>query len=110
MSIIETANTQQVLQMGSHTEKLQQTIQNQASIISKQLQDEQVKQVELQNFEVQEPESKHPSAFNPDGKGQKGLLFFRPKSYSSLSTKDNKSEIILRALENFVGEKINIVV
>ena len=38
-----TINTQQLIQMGTHTEKLQQTLQNLPTVTGQQLQEEQIK-------------------------------------------------------------------
>ena len=70
MPITGTVNTQQVLQMGTLTEKLQQTLQQLPTITSQQLQDEQGKLDELKRAEIQDPEN--PEAANPtDPEGQR---------------------------------------
>ena len=51
-----TINTQQILQMGTHTEKLQHTLQQLPTTTAQQMQDEQVSAYELKKNEVQDPE------------------------------------------------------
>ncbi len=62
MPTTETVNTQQVLQMGTHAEKLQQTMQNQQLTTAQQLEDERKKQAESQRTEVQDMEDMKPPA------------------------------------------------
>ena len=69
MSITGTANTQQVIQMGAITDKLQHTLQYLPVITGQQLQDEQIIQNDLKKFEIQEPENiEKASSSNPEGK------------------------------------------
>jgi len=56
MPTIEIVNTQQTLQMGTHAEKLQQTMQQLPSTTAQQIQKEQVAVNELKQIEVQDPE------------------------------------------------------
>ena len=60
-----TINTQQLIQMGTHTEKLQHTLQHLPATTSQQLQDEQIAINELKLFEIQDPENLE--ATNPTG-------------------------------------------
>jgi hypothetical protein len=56
MPTTEIVNTQQTLQMGTHAEKLQQTMQQLPSTTAQQIQEEQVAVNELKQIEVQDPE------------------------------------------------------
>ena len=58
-----TINTQQLLQMGTHTEKLQHTLQHLPVTTAQQLQDEQVAVNELKQIEIQDPDNLE--AINP---------------------------------------------
>ena len=69
MSITGTANTQQVIQMGAITDKLQHTLQHLPVTTGQQIQDEQIVQNDLKKFEIQDPENiEKPSSSNPEGK------------------------------------------
>ena len=64
-----TVNTQQILQMGTLTEKLQHTLQQLPTTTGQQLQDEQVATNELKQIEVQEPNNIEASdSTSPEGK------------------------------------------
>lgn len=56
MSITETVNTQQILQMGPLAEKLQHTLQHLPATTGQQLRDEQTTVNELKQTEIQDPE------------------------------------------------------
>ncbi len=56
MPIIDPVNTQQVIQMGAHAEKLQQVMQNQPAVSAQQLEDERIKAEELKRTEIQDPD------------------------------------------------------
>ena len=69
-----TINTQQILQMGTLTEKLQHTMQHLPSTTAQQIQDEQVAVNELKQVEVQEPEKIEASdPTNPEGKRRREI-------------------------------------
>ena len=69
MSITGTVNTQQVIQMGTITDKLQHTLQQLPITTSQQIQDEQKVQDDLKKIEIQDPENiEKPSSSNPEGK------------------------------------------
>ncbi len=75
MPTIEPANTQQVIQMGSHVEKVQQTIQQQQGVLAQQLELEGAEKDDVKRNQVQETEDAYQSdASNPDEKGKKGRL------------------------------------
>ncbi len=61
MPIIDPVNTQQVIQMGSHTEKLQQVMQNQGALSAQQLEEDRLKAEELKRNEIQDPDELHSS-------------------------------------------------
>ena len=83
MPIIEIINTQQTLQMGTHAEKLQQTMQHLPSTTAQQIRDEQVTVNELKQVEVQDPEQTEASGpTNPEGKRRREVRL-RNKSKQS---------------------------
>ena len=61
MPIIDPVNTQQVIQMGAHAEKIQQVMQNQPLVSAQQLEDERLKAEELKRAEIQDPDEMHSS-------------------------------------------------
>ena len=64
-----TINTQQIIQMGTHTEKLQHTLQHLPVTTGQQLQDEQIAVNELKQNEIQDPENLEASnPTDPEGK------------------------------------------
>ena len=82
-----TVNTQQILQMGTLTEKLQHTLQHLPATTGQQLQDEQVAINELKQIEIQDPENIEASnSTNPEGKRRREIRL-RTKS-----NQDNDSE------------------
>ena len=81
MPTIEPANTQQVLQMGSHVEKVQQTIQQQQGVLAQQLDVEGAEKDDAKRNQVQETEDTYQAdASNPDEKGKKGRLRSKAKN------------------------------
>jgi len=71
MPTIPPVNTQQVLSMGTHTEKLQQTVQNQPLLVASQLDEERRLEDELKRAGVQNPDESSASvALHPDGRRQ----------------------------------------
>ena len=108
MATTEPVNTQQLLQMGSHTEKLQQTLQHQGIVHAQQLDEERIKATELKNNEVQvTKDSEAMDASNPDGRPASGRIRTRKKKENFLS--DKKKENILNLNEKQQGNKINVV-
>lgn len=64
-----TINTQQLIQMGTHTEKLQHTLQHLPATTGQQLQDEQIAVNESKQVEVQDPDSlEATNPTDPEGK------------------------------------------
>ena len=74
MPTTEIVNTQQTLQMGTHAEKLQQTMQQLPSTTAQQIQEEQVAVNELKQIEVQDPEkTEAPDSTNPEAKRRREI-------------------------------------
>ena len=74
MPTTEIVNTQQTLQMGTHAEKLQQTMQQLPSTTAQQIQEEQVAVNELKQIEVQDPEKIEPTdSTNPEAKRRREI-------------------------------------
>ncbi len=68
------ANVQQVLQMGSHTEKLQHTIQNLPNVVAQQVDKERQLEDELKRRQVQDLDSTHLlEETDPDTKRKKRI-------------------------------------
>jgi len=74
MPTTEIVNTQQTLQMGTHAEKLQQTMQQLPSTTAQQIQEEQVAVNELKQIEVQDPEKiEATDSTNPEAKRRREI-------------------------------------
>ena len=74
MPTTEIVNTQQTLQMGTHAEKLQQTMQQLPSTTAQQIQKEQVAVNELKQIEVQDPEETEAAdSTNPEAKRRREI-------------------------------------
>jgi hypothetical protein len=74
MPTTEIVNTQQTLQMGTHAEKLQQTMQQLPSTTAQQIQEEQVAVNELKQIEVQDPEKIDATdSTNPEAKRRREI-------------------------------------
>ena len=74
MPTTEIVNTQQTLQMGTHAEKLQQTMQQLPSTTAQQIQEEQVAVNELKQIEVQDPEKTEAAdSTNPETKRRREI-------------------------------------
>ena len=108
-----TINTQQLIQMGTHTEKLQQTLQHLPTITSQQVQDEQIIINETKQIEVQELD--HLEATNPtdpEGKRRREVRLRRKDEqvndddqFSTESSKDTSPNA-----GYYQGHKINITI
>ena len=109
MATTEPINTQQVLQMGSHTEKLQQTIQQQNGVLSQYLEEEQMKMAELKSAEVQDPEEAN-SGKPTDRDGKRKNDLYRTHSKPHV---DSKNGPILEnnphLPERLVGKRVNVI-
>ena len=110
MSITGTVNTQQVIQMGTITEKLQQTLQQLPVTTGQQIQEEQIVQNDLKKIEIQDPENlEKPSSSNPEGKKRREVRL-RTKL-----TQDGNDEVNPKSVKNNIpkgdpnqGQNINI--
>jgi hypothetical protein len=100
-------NTQQVLQMGTHTEKLQQTIQSLPNVTAQQTNKEREVTDEMKLTEVQEPENTYFIEETDSETGaKKRVRVLRGKIDAEEAL---ESEEIL-PLEGSYGGKINILV
>ena len=101
-------NTQQVLQMGTHTEKLQQTIQSLPNVTAQQINKEREVTDEMKLTEVQDPENAYfIEETDPETGAKKRVRILRKKIYTEEETLE--SEEILPPEGNY-GGKINILV
>ena len=108
-----TINTQQILQMGTLTEKLQHTMQHLPSTSAQQIQDEQVTVNELKQVEVQDPEQTEASGpTNPEGKRRREIRL-RNKSKQG---NDFEKSLSISAQENLPkvlshqGQRIDLTI
>jgi hypothetical protein len=106
-------NTQQILQMGTHAEKLQHTMQHLPSTTAQQIQDEQVITNELKRAEIQDPDKSEPSdSTHPEGKRRREIRL-RNKSKQDNDIKNSDSnfsqEIIFKDVSH-QGQKINLTI
>ena len=100
-------NTQQVLQMGTHTEKLQQTIQSLPNVTAQQANKEREVTDEMKRTEVQDPENAYfIEETDPETGAKKRVRVLRGKIDAEEAL---ESEEIL-PLEGSYGGKINILV
>jgi hypothetical protein len=100
-------NTQQVLQMGTHTEKLQQTIQSLPNVTAHQTNKERKVTDEMKLTEVQDPENAYfIEETDPETGAKKRVRVLRGKIDAEEAL---ESEEIL-PLEGSYGGKINILV
>ena len=72
MPIIDPVNTQQVIQMGAHAEKIQQTLQNQPVVSAQQLEEDRIKAEELKRTEIQDPDEMNSSTEVDSDKRRRG--------------------------------------
>ena len=113
MPTTEIVNTQQTLQMGTHAEKLQQTMQQLPSTTAQQIQEEQVAVNELKQIEVQDPEKIEAiDSTNPEAKRRREIrLRNKSKQKNDLekalpnSTQDN----VFKG-DSHQGQNINLTV
>ena len=110
MPAIVSANTQQVIQMGTHVEKVQQTIQQQQSLLVRQLALEVIENDDIKRNQVQETEDTYaPLSSDPDKEGKKGRL--RTKAGNSVTTELNEENLEdppLVIVEQNYGGQINL--
>ena len=101
-------NTQQVLQMGTHTEKLQQTIQSLPNVTAQQKNKEREEADEMKLTEVQDPKNAYfIEQTAPETGAKKRVRILRGKIDAEKETLE--SEEILPPEKNY-GGKINILV
>jgi hypothetical protein len=106
MPTTETVNTQQVLQMGSHTEKLQQTLQNQPLTTAHQLNEERKKKDEVKRTEVQDMEDMlPPESIHRDGR-RRGLRMRNKETEEDEESADSG----IASAEEPQGKNINLKV
>ena len=108
-----TINTQQLIQMGTHTEKLQHTLQHLPATTGQQLQDEQIVLNELKQYEIQDPdnlEAANPT--DPEGKRRRETRL-RRKSAQDNDVNESLSESPNDSPPNMAthqGQQVNITV
>ena len=101
-------NTQQVLQMGTHTEKLQQTIQSLPNVTAQQTNKEREVTDEMKLTEVQDPENTYfIEETDPETGAKKRVRILREKI--DAEEEPLEAEEILPPEGNY-GGKINILV
>ena len=113
MPTTEIVNTQQTLQMGTHAEKLQQTIQQLPSTTAQQIQEEQVAVNELKQIEIQDPDKTEPAdSANPEAKRRREIRLLN----KSKQNDDLENPLSNSTQDNFVkgdphqGQNINLTV
>ena len=106
-------NTQQILQMGAHAEKLQHTMQHLASTSAQQIQDEQALTNELKRAEIQDPDKAEASdGTNSEGKRRRDIRLRNKLEQDN----DIKNSVSSSSQEIFFkdvspqGQKINLTV
>ena len=108
-----TINTQQILQMGTLTEKLQHTMQHLPSTSAQQIQDEQVTVNELKQVEVQDPEQTEASSpTNSEGKRRREIRL-RNKSKQNNDFENPLSSSIQEHLPKDIsqqGQRVDLTV
>ena len=110
MPTIEPANTQQVIQMGSHVEKVQQTIQQQQGVLTQQLESENLAADDQKRNQVQETEDAYQAdGSNADEKGKQGRLRSRAKKKAVAEAEEEIVEEPPSAIaEKYHGGRINL--
>ena len=108
-----TINTQQLIQMGTHTEKLQHTLQHLPATTGQQLQDEQIALNDLKKYEIQDPD--HLEAANPTDPEGKRRREIRLRRKSAQKNEIDKS--LTESLNDsppdvapYQGQQVNITV
>ncbi len=111
MPIVEPVNTQQIIQMASHVEKVQQTMQHQPTVTAEQLESERSYLDELKRVEVQDLEQTNESnQTNPDGASSRRRLRIRrarttpEPEQTAGGVPESSSE------EPYHGQQINLIV
>ena len=104
-------NTQQILQMGAHAEKLQHTMQHLASTSAQQIQDEQALTNELKRAEIQD-KAEASDGTNSEGKRRRDIrIRNKPKQDNDIknSVSSSSQEIFFKDVSP-QGQKINLTV
>ena len=102
MPIIDPVNTQQVIQMRTHAEKLQQVMQNQPLLSAQQLEEDRIKAEELKRTEIQDPDEMNSSTEVDSDKRRRG----QPKQVEEAEN-DNAE---LQPPESSSGQHLNLSV
>ena len=108
-----TINTQQLIQMGTHTEKLQHTLQHLPATTGQQLQDEQIVLNELKQYEIQDPDNlEEANPTDPEGKRRRETRLRRKSAQineidKSLTESPNDSP---PNVAPYQGQQVNITV
>lgn len=108
VSTIEPVNTQQILQMGGHVEKIQQTLQHLQMTTAEQLDAERSQLDEMKRTEVQDADqTAEGHGVNPDAKGSRRRLRIRKvvatDAEKVVATPSSKEE-------PYHGQRINLVI
>lgn len=99
-------NTQQVLQMGTHTEKLQQTMQSLPNVTAQQANTEREVADEMKRTEVQEPENTYfVEETDPETGAKKRVRVLKKKAIPEEELLESEESL---PLEGNHGGKINI--
>ena len=99
-------NTQQVLQMGTHTEKLQQTMQSLPNVTAQQANTEREVADEMKRTEVQEPENTYfVEETDPETGAKKRVRVLKKKAIPEEELLESEESL---PLEGNHGVKINI--
>jgi len=99
-------NTQQVMQMGIHTEKLQHAIQSLPNVTAQQANIEREMSDEMKRIEVQDPENAYfIEETNPETGAKKRLRVLREKTISEEEQLESEETL---PTERYHGGKINI--
>ena len=113
MPTTEIVNTQQTLQMGTHAEKLQQTMQQLPSTTAQQIQEEQVAVNELKQIEVQDPEETEAAdSTNPEAKRRREIRLRNKSKQNNDLEKPLPSSIQDNAFkgDSHQGQNINLTI
>ncbi|MBI4389480.1 MAG: hypothetical protein HY580_04810 [Nitrospinae bacterium] len=81
MPVIDPVNTQQVIQMGTHVEKLQQTIQHLPTTTAQQLDQERITLDEMKRSEIQDADATNQTQpIDDEGRKRRGRLRIRRRT------------------------------
>ncbi|MFQ5449907.1 MAG: hypothetical protein ACE5E9_04725 [Nitrospinaceae bacterium] len=109
MPILPAVSIQQVLQAGTHAEKLQQTLQQIPQISAHQLDDERKIADEKKRSEIPDAENNHPTnSTNPDGTRRRQVLVRQKKTRTEDESKSSQGKMVPG--EETQGTKIDLVI